>query len=146
MKKQLCNPVQQRICDTVYISLVSNLSLPEYVKAINAHCSSKHPFSCKKCEHLTGVANIILQENFCHISEAFKMVSPDSKYTAMITRRVLLQLPLVSIRVGKPSNGNSFTVVMEKFQGMDYSKLALIVNSLTESEIKEVSLKNQQLK
>ena len=130
----------------MYISLVSNLSLSEYVKAMNAHCSSMHPLSCKKCEYLTGVANIILQENFCHISETFKMVSPDTKYTAMIARRVLLQLPLVSIRVGKPSNGNSFTVLMEKFQGMDYSKLASIVNSPTESEIKEVSLQKSTIK
>ena len=39
-------------------------------------------------------------------------------------------MPLVAIRVGDPSNGRSFSVLMEKFSGMDYSKIGLLLSGL----------------
>lgn len=40
-------------------------------------------------------------------------------------------MPLISIRIGDPSSGQSFSVLMEKFAGMDYSKFGIILNGLS---------------
>lgn len=40
-------------------------------------------------------------------------------------------MPLVSVRVGSPSSGKSFIVLIEKFQGMDFTKVSLVLNGFT---------------
>ena len=76
------------------------------------------------------VANVILQQGYCTLSEAFKLVSPMVRYTAEHARRRLLQMPLICIRIGEPQKGQSFSILMEKFPGTDYSKLGGIINGL----------------
>ena len=127
---KLCLSSKQRICDNVYISLVSGLSLSEYVEARSTYCSSAHANPCSKCERLLHVAMIILEQSYCSLAQAFRVASPDGKYTSELARRLLLQMPLVSIRIGNASQGNSCSILMEKFSGTDYRKLGAIMNSL----------------
>ena len=47
-----------------------------------------------------------------------------------ITR--LLQMPLVSVRIGRASSGTSFTILLEKFSGTDYLKMASLLNQIAE--------------
>ncbi len=121
---------KQRICDNVYVSLISGLSLAEYVEARSAYCSSDHADPCSKCERLLLVAMIILEQSYCTLAQAFRVASPDGRYTSEVARRLLLQMPLVSVRIGNASQGNSFSILMEKFAGTDYRKLGAIINSL----------------
>ena len=127
--KLLCDP--QRICDSVYVSMFNQLSLSEYVLARTEHCKSKHKQACTRCTRMLQVATTVLQEGFCLLSSAFKTVSPTVKYQTDTARRLLLQMPLVSVRVGSPSSGKSFIVLIEKFQGTDFTKVSLVLNGFT---------------
>ena len=60
---------------------------------------------------------------------------------------LLLQMPLVAIRVGNPKQGHSFSIIMEKFSGTDYSKIGAIINGLANiSTQKGVSLEKSVVK
>ncbi len=134
------------MCDSVYISLLSGLSLSEYVEARSMYCLHTHKRPCK-CENLLNVAGIVLQQNYCSLAQAFAVAAPGKKYTER-ARSVLLQMPLVSIRIGDPYQGKSFSFLMEKFIGTDYRKLGAIINSLAvHSHVpKGVSLEKSMVK
>ena len=71
-----------------------------------------------------------INQGYCTLSEALKLVSPTVKYTTEHARIKLLQMSLVSIRVGDPLKGQSFSILMEKFPGaglsMDYQHSAQV--------------------
>ena len=85
---------------------------------------------CKKCNGMLTVAQIVLDNGYCMLSEAFKTVSPEVKYTAEHARRKLLQMPLVSINIGEQNSGKSFAILMEKYPDTDYLKISRIFNGL----------------
>lgn len=41
-----------------------------------------------------------------------------------------LQMPLVSVRIGNPAKGNSFTILIEHCHWVDYSKIRLVLDGL----------------
>ena len=129
-QRQLCNLSEQRVCNNVHVSLVSGLSLSKYVEARSAYCSFAHGNPCSKCECLLQVATIILEQNDCSLAQAFRVAAPGRKYTAEFARCLLLQMPLICIWIGKPSQGNSFSILAEKFSGTDYRKLGAIINGM----------------
>lgn len=43
-------------------------------------------------------------------------------------------MPLVCIRIGEPQKGQSFSILMEKFPGTDYSKVGGIINGLLSTQ------------
>lgn len=63
-------------------------------------------------------------------SDALKQTSLTAKYSAEHARRRFLQMPLVSIRIGDPMKGHLFSILMETFSGMDYSKIGIILSHL----------------
>ena len=69
------------------------------------------------------------------LSEAFRIVAPDIKYTAEHARRLLLQMPLVAVRIGDPKKGTSFVILMEKIPGTDYFKMGSILTGLANSSM-----------
>ena len=77
------------------------------------------------------VGKAVLEQGYCILEEAFKLASPSVKYTAEHARRKFSQMPLISIHIGDPSSRQSFSILMEKFAGMDYSKVGLILNGLS---------------
>ena len=46
---------------------------------------------------------------------------------------MLLQIPLASIRIGEPSSGKSFSVLVEKIHGADSAKIGFFIDSLASS-------------
>lgn len=127
-KSALGNPML--VCDGVHVSLVSGLTLSEHASALTAHCSSSHVPPCISCSRCLKVIEIVYEQGYCILSEAYKLVSEVVKYTAERARNKLLQMPLVAIRIGDPDTGYSFTVLVEKFSGTDYSKFRAILNGL----------------
>ena len=85
---------------------------------------------CSVCEGLITVGKSVLENGYILLSEAFKLASPGVKYSAEHARRKLLQLPLVAIRIGNPVRGQAFSILIEMFSGVDYSRLGIILNSL----------------
>ncbi len=111
------------------------------------HCLCTHESPCK-CEKFLKVARNVLKQNYCSLTQAFALAAPGKKYTAERARNLLLQTPLVSIRIEDPYQGNSFSFLMENFEGADYRKLGAIVNSLAvHSHVpKGVSLERSMVK
>lgn len=133
-KRRLSDPEQQKVCDTVYVSLFSGLSLSEYTEALMTHCSYVHSKPCHKCERLLHVAGIVLEQGYCSLSKAFSVAAPGIKYNVSRARSLLLQMPLVSVGIGNPAKGCSFTILMEKYSGVDYAKMGAILNGLTTTQ------------
>ncbi len=117
----------------MHVSLVEDLSLSDYVRAREAHCSRFHRSPCVNCERMLRVAQLVLTEGYCSLYPAFSIVSPGVKYTAETARRKLLQMPLVAVRLGNPNKGNSFTILLEYCHGVDYSRLSLVVDGVAGS-------------
>ena len=130
-KKLLSQP--QCIGDRIHVSHFDQLSLQEYIIGRKEYCNTNHKITCLKCTQMLQVATTVLREGFCLLSSAFKVASPNAKYQTDIARRLLLQMPLVSVCVGNPSSGKSFTLVIEKIQGMDFTKVGLILNRFAAS-------------
>ena len=119
------------MCENVYTSCVSGLSLSEYLSALTAYCLSLHTTPCCVCNGLLKVGNAILEKGYCTLSEAFRLASPNVMYTAERARRKLLQMPLAALCIGDPQKGRSFSILMEMFPGVDYSRMGLLLNGLT---------------
>ena len=112
------------------------------------HCQQSHGFQCHQCQHFLEVARTIREHGYCTLSKAFSTVTTNAVYTAEHARQLLLQMPLVAIRVGNPKQGFSFSILMEKFSGTDYSKIGAIINGLANntSMQKGVSLEKSIVK
>lgn len=83
---------------------------------------------------LSMVGKSVLEEGYCILSEAFRLASPRVKYMAERARRKFLQMSLVAIRIGDPTRGQSFSIFMEMFPGINHSKMGMILHGLTVSQ------------
>ena len=93
------------------------------------HSAHKQP--CCKCNKLLEIGKRILDKGYCTLSSAFRSAFPTTKYTAERARRALLQIPLVAVRIGNPSDGNAYTILMEKYQGVSYAKISCVLEDLS---------------
>lgn len=108
----------------------SDIPLTEYVKARQLFCSSHHRAPCCMCKNMLQVAVTVLEQGYILLPCAFRIVSSEVSYTAERARRKLLQMPLVSIRVGDPGKGTSFTILMEHCIGVNYHRMGLVINRM----------------
>ena len=74
-KKQLYDPASS-ISDTVHVSLISELTLSEYITAQSNHCFSARVQPCTKCSRMLQVATTIHIEGYYTCSDAHTIVSP----------------------------------------------------------------------
>ena len=134
-KKRLCDPERQRVCDCVHISLVS-MSLDKCVVARSESCLTMHKQPCMvykpcmDCTRILQVAQALAKHGYMSLSAAFNIVSPGIRYSAERARSKLLKLPLVAVRIGNPSDGNAYSVLLEMTQGTDYSKIGMILSEM----------------
>ncbi len=124
-------PVVHKAADGIYVSQNTTLTLPEYISARYEHCASTHAQPCTTCTALLKVAEEIIRNGYCLLSSAFSTVSlPTVMYTAERARRKLLQMPLVTVCIGNPTAGTSFTVVIERVPGVDYAKITRLIHGV----------------
>ena len=135
--KKLSNAL--KLTNNVYVSLVEYLTLDQYIKCHVYQCQTIHLQPCLKCEGMVYVVCIIKDNGYCLLTSAFKFAAPSRKYTSEIARRYLLQMPLVSITVGEPKSGKSFSVIMEKYHGADYTKISMLLSCMANREAKNSS-------
>ena len=129
-QRKLVDPEKQRICDGVYSSLLTELSLADYIIARSDYCQVVHDKQCLICSPMLTVANRVIQNGFCTLAEAHHMVSPDQKFRADNARNNLLQMPLVCIRVGDPNSGVSYNLLMERHDGVSPVNIAKMLNTM----------------
>ena len=118
------------VCSGVSVCCCSTLSLDNYALAKTVLCNRTHEQPCNQCAQLLKVADVVLKEGFITLGEAFCLVSPNAKYDTAQAKRKMLQLPLASIRIGLPSSGRAYTLLVEHQHSLDYEKLSLMINSL----------------
>ena len=106
------------------------MSLAEYKIVRTKYCSSVHNQPCTTCSCMLHVASLVLKQKFCLLHKAFTIVSSDSKYSSERAITKLLKMPLVAIRIGKPSSGSAFTILLEMFPGTDYAEMSHLLNQL----------------
>ena len=107
------------------------MSLSEYHVVLTKHCLSPHTQPCSNCSGMLQVAMLILKEHFCLLHKAFTIISSTVKYSSEQAISKLLKIPLVSITIGMPSSGKSFTLLLEMFPGTDYVKMSCVLNQIT---------------
>ena len=79
-KKNLCDKLQQKVSDNVYISLFSGLSLCNYVTAHTIFCELTHKNPCTQCIPLLNVAKLVIANGHVKLSTAFQQAYPTQKY------------------------------------------------------------------
>ena len=68
---------------------------------------------------------------------AFSIVCPDVIYAPDRARSRLLEMPLLTMCVGSPLSGQSFTILMEYTKGCDYAKIELLAGGCTHPPLKQ---------
>lgn len=115
------------IDDRISVSKLDQ-SLKEYIDIKNYICEQEHDQPCEDCPPLLHAAKMILmQDHIYSLCDIFKTSFPGVAYTADNAKRKLLQLPLVTMRLGEPSFGKSKLVVMEKFPQLNYQRLQKVL-------------------
>ena len=133
-------PYVHKVCDGVFVSQVSNVSLLHYVTVLSNLCASAHHQPCLQCPPLLKVADTILKEGACPLRQAFDLISPGVSYDTEKARRKLFVMPLATVRLGDPSSGVASTLLMEFIRGVDYQNIASILN-----KVKSPGAKNNRL-
>ena len=123
-------PYFQKVCDGVFVSQVSGLSLVDYVTRQSVLCNTMHTQPCTYCPPLLKVANIIVREGTCLLSRGFSITSPGIKYDTEKARRKSLVMPLVTIRMGDPNSGAASTLLIELIPGVNYQNIHNILNTM----------------
>ena len=139
-------PNHRLVSDGVYVSNL-DLTLEEFCKACKAHCLERHDQTkCKKCTHMIAAAEVVERERICTLSSLFKEAFPGVSYTSDSARKCLLQIPLVCIRVGEPSDGTSQLLVFESTKGADYQKIRQILSANIKSSSLSSTLTKKDVK
>ena len=125
-KKTLCDKLQQKISDNIYVSLFSGLSLCDYVTARTIFCELHHKHPCTQCIPLLSIAKCVLENGHIQLSTAFKQAYPTQKYKTDIAISRLLRMPLICI---KPHEQNIW-FLFEQVVGLDVLKFFHLTNAL----------------
>ena len=73
------------------------------------------------------------------MSEVFRKVYPNVKYTAEIARRKFLQMPLVNIVIGNVSSGRACSYLIESQPGMDYTSVYHLLTDAVRKQTNETT-------
>lgn len=98
--------------------------MSEYLHTRAVDCQDCHKQPCVQCSGLLSVGSCILEEGFMLLSIAFKQAFPNQTYKSDIAILCLLQMPLVSVRIGTPESGRAAWFLIEHIEGVDYIKFA----------------------
>ena len=112
------------------------------------NCKEFHS-NCNICPKLISASNLIITHGIMQLSLLFKSSFPGITYHSLSAKRQLMQMPLVTLRLGKPSSGTSVTYVMEYFPNVNYCQFLHVLSrfhhcptkqgfGMSKDELKEV--------
>lgn len=100
--------------DGMYVSRMDG-SLEDFCTAARIRClHRRNSDSWSECGSLIAASRIIQRERVCPLAYVFKASLPGLTYTSSSAKSRLLKIPLVCIRVGRPTSGKSELLLMEK--------------------------------
>lgn len=113
----------------LYISQLNGISLDQFISFRSELCRNSHRSDCKECSLLINVAVDILHGGVCEVSKLYKKHFTSTYRSSNAVRR-FMQLPVVVFRVGQKI-GMQKLYVVEKEQGIDYKKVATLIEKFT---------------
>lgn len=114
------------INDGIYSTAFRGLTLTEYIEARRSYCLFYHN-RCTKCSKLLQIAETVLTIGFITLKQAFTTAFPTVTYTQFNAKRLLLQMPLVCLRLDyKP--GKSECILIEYHDGVNYKNLLQLLS------------------
>lgn len=128
------------VSDSITLTTVTNISLSDYVSARMYYCQSKHATACTSCKSLCTIGRMVLENGFVQLSKAFRTNFPSVTYHSQSAKHRVLQLPLVSLRVGSPNDGCSEMYLFEYFPGVNYQHFLCLLNEFHSAAHKELQL------
>lgn len=75
-KIKLCNISTQKVSSNVFVTIFRDLSLRQYIVALNMDCQNQHTQPCQECLRMCDVASCILDDGFISLSKAFRLAFP----------------------------------------------------------------------
>ena len=108
--------------EDLYVSNFYGLSLKEYVYARSLLCKAEHSL-CSACPPMLLIAESVIADGHCRLSESFKKAFPSLSYKTDIARRKVLQMPLVCIRL-RDEWGQFVWYIFEHIKGTNYQQFA----------------------
>ena len=122
------------------------MSLTEYKYVIPKYCEQHH-HDCNRCTKLLSAANLILTNGIMRLSEVFRSSFPSTTYHSLYAKQVLLQMPLVTLRLGEPASGLSEIHIMEYFPNVNYSQFIHILSRFHQSSTRtDIGMSKHELK
>jgi hypothetical protein len=116
-----------RLEDGLYVSLISVVSLKEFVIYRGEYCKRCHNSHCTECLVLINMASYILKEGIAKVSEVFKMQFLNKIYKSDKAVQRLLQLPVVIVK-------GEFLFVTEKRPDVNYKILLELLPKMLPAE------------
>lgn len=93
--KAISDVTNCRKADGIYQSLLSGLTILQFVKARTAYCLKYHALGCSECNSLIQAANEIISCGIPDVADTFRKCFPSVKYSSYNAKRRFLQLPVV---------------------------------------------------
>ena len=106
------------------------MTLSEYTVALPKFCEVRHHAGCTTCPSLLKAAQMVLTDGVVSLADAFKSAFPGVTYKSSTAKRMLLQMPLVAVRMGDIACGTSRVHLIEYLPGVNYTQLRSILNQL----------------
>ena len=117
----------ETIDENICVSKLRGISLQEYIQVLPVYCR-RHHNCCVKCQGLLRVASSVLEKGFVPLSSAFKDAFPGLCYQTHSAKQKLLQIPLVSLRIGQPNSGLAQVYLVEYSPCVDYKQLLNVIS------------------
>ena len=123
-----------RTKDGIHYSLITDLTLKEFIVAREDHCARNHLVSCKECTNLTDAAKQIDDSGIVPLRSLFAshFLSPGAKYKSDKAIRRILQLP-VAIFSLELQKGQKKLFVTELNTAVNYEKLGEFLRTVSVS-------------
>ena len=134
------------LSNNVFITNVNDLSLSEYCQACIKYCEVYHHISCTKCKAMVQAANIIIENGICSLASLHRAVFPDLVYKSCNAKEKLLRMPLVAIQCTSSNAGNAVLLIMEYTSGVDYTKVALLLQRAIHQGTQSFTISKQELR
>ena len=134
------------LSNNVFITNVNDLSLSEYCQACIKYCEVYHHISCTKCKAMVQAANIIIENGICSLASLHRAVFPDLVYKSCNAKEKLLRMPLVAVQCTSSNAGNAVLLIMEYTSGVDYTKVALLLQRAIHQGTQSFTISKQELR
>ena len=134
-----------RNADGIYQSLLSGMTLLQFVKARSAYCSKHHAVGCREYNRLIQAANEIIKSGIVEVADTFRKCFPSVKYQSYNAKRRFLQLPVVMFEISAEGKGSQRLYMTEQQTGVNYVTFVSLFHELVPSDIASVGINKATL-